>query len=393
MVASLENEKSNQACGILKEMNLDAWMIWIRETSQLADPVLKLILDADLVWQSALLFTKENEKIAIIGSMDAEGIRPKGIFDRIITYDQSISQTLLDELKRIGPTRIAINFSKNDVSADGLTVGMYQILQDYLEGTPYIERLVSAENFIGKLRGRKTQTEISRISKAVSITEEIFDEISRELKVGKTELNIYHRVHEMMVERGVASAWNPDHNPAVDAGPNKEFGHSGPTANKTKRGHLLHFDFGVRYEGYCSDIQRMFFFGSPDDVPREVQHAFETVRDAIQRAADFIRPGVTGNEVDTLARDYVKAQGYVEYKHALGHQLGRLAHDGGTLLGPFWEKYGRSPAGILEGGNVFTLELYVTTKNYGQVSLEEDIVVTKNGCKFLSKPQRELRCV
>ena len=137
----------------------------------------------------------------------------------------------------------------------------------------------------------------------------------------------------------------------------------------------------------------MFFFGKPKDVPAEITHAFDTVRDTIQKAAEFVRPGVKGNDVDTLARDFVKDQGYEEYRHALGHQLGLLAHDGGTLLGPYWEKYGETPSGLLEPGNVFTLELYVTTKEYGQVSLEEDIVVTKKGCEFLSTPQKELKCI
>ena len=100
-----------------------------------------------------------------------------------------------------------------------------------------------------------------------------------------------------------------------------------------------------------------------------------------------------GVDVDTFARDFVKERGYEEYQHALGHQLGLQAHDGGTLLGPLWERYGNTPNGILEPNNVFTLELYVTTENYGQVSVEEDIVITKDGCKFLSTPQRELRCI
>ncbi|MFX1595860.1 MAG: M24 family metallopeptidase, partial [Promethearchaeota archaeon] len=69
--------------------------------------------------------------------------------------------------------------------------------------------------------------------------------------------------------------------------------------------------------------------------------------------------------------------------HALGHQIGTNAHDGGVLLGPLWERYGDSPKGIVEEGNIFTLELYVKTKDYGMVSLEEDIVITKDGCQFL----------
>lgn len=393
MTANLEEEKSKQACTILAEMDLDAWLVWVRETSQMADPVLKLILGADLVWQSALLYTKKGEKIAIVGSLDADGIKSKSIFDTVLTYDKSITEVLISELDRINPQEIAINYSMNDVSADGLSVGMYKILQNYLERSKHRDKLVSAEKFIGKLRGRKTSSELERIQTAVRITEDIFREIQDELKVGLTERRIYNRMHQMMAERGVTSAWHPDHNPAVDAGPNKEFGHSGPTNNRTKEGHLLHFDFGVKFHGYCSDIQRMFFFGHPHDIPDEVNDAFETVRDAIQGAADFVKPGVTGNEVDALARNFVRDRGYEEYRHALGHQLGRLAHDGGTLLGPYWEKYGDSPSGQLETGNVFTLELYVTTKHFGQVSLEEDIVVTKEGCKFLSTPQKQLICI
>ncbi len=374
-------------------MNLDAWMVWVRETSQMADPVLELVLGGDLVWQSALLFTKEGEKIAIIGSLDADGVRPKNIFDRISTYDHSVSEILVKELDGINPQKLAVNFSRDDVSADGLTVGMYQILQDYLKDTPFVNRLVSAETFIAKLRGRKTSAELSRIQRAVDITEEIFDAIALELRVGMTELEIHNRMHQMMDERNVGNAWNEDHNPAVNAGPNKEFGHSGPTENRTKEGQLLHFDFGVRWGGYCSDIQRMFFFGRLEEVPTEIIHAFEAVRDTIQTCAEFMHPGVTGNQVDTIARNSIKERGYEEFRHALGHQVGRLAHDGGTLLGPYWEKYGESPSGILEPGNVFTLELYVTTKEYGQVSLEEDVVVTKDGCKFLSHPQDSIICV
>ncbi len=392
-MASIESEKVNQACDILKELGLDAWLVWVRETSQIKDPVLPLVLDCDLVWQSGLLFTKTGEKVAIVGSFDADAIRSKNLFDRVVPYVESVGAPLIEELRRLNPKEIAVNYSKNDVAADGLTVGMFRILKGYLSEALMDDRLVSAEELVSKLRGRKTISEVERIRKAVKITESIYDEMREKVRVGMTELEIYKMFHAAMETRGVSSAWNPDHNPAVDAGPDKEFGHSGPTENKTKVGHLLHFDFGVRWNDYCSDIQRMFFFGNPKDVPEEVETAFETVRDAIQSAARFIAPGKVGHEVDAIARGHVQDQGYDEYKHALGHQVGRQAHDGGTLLGPLWDRYGDSPKGVLEKGNVFTLELYVTTENYGQVSLEEDIVVTSKGCEFLSHPQTELICI
>lgn len=389
----IEKSKAQQACEILKELDIDTWLVWVRETSQMADPVLDLVLGGDLVWQSALIFTSTGEKLGVVGNFDKDGVDAKGIYDNIIPYTTGIRDELVKQLSRIDPGKIAINFSTNDVAADGLSVGMHMLLQDYLRNTPYSNRFISAENLVQKLRGRKTPEEVARIRKAIVITEDIFERAKRFVKIGMTELEIYNFFHQSMKEQGVTSAWDDDHNPAVDAGPYKQFGHTGPTENKTKEGQLLHFDFGVKYSGYCSDIQRMFFFGQKNDVPQEVQDAFETVRDGIQAAAKFARPGAVGYEVDAIARDFVKAAGYEEYQHALGHQIGRLAHDGGTLLGPKWERYGESPMGVVEVGNVFTLEFYVTTEHYGQVSLEEDILITRQGCEFLSKPQQELICI
>ncbi|MHA2117746.1 MAG: M24 family metallopeptidase [Candidatus Thorarchaeota archaeon] len=393
MNSDFQMEKVKQIPGIFREDDTDLWLIWVRETSQMADPVLELIYSGEFVWQSALLFVRNGEHVAIVGNFDSDATKSAGLFDRVIPYTESIREPLIQELKRIAPKKIAINYSKNDVAADGLSHGMYLILQDYLGDSDFKNRFVSAENIVSKLRGRKTPTEMERIKKAVQITESIFEEARTFLKVGMTEIEIQSKFHEAMNRHGVGFAWNKDHNPAVDAGPYKQFGHSGPTSNITKEGHLLHFDFGVKYQDYCSDIQRMFFFGKPEDVPEQVQHAFETVRDAIQAAADWIRPGAVGYEVDAIAREFVKDSGYEEYQHALGHQVGRQAHDGGALLGPRWERYGDTPMGVVEVGNVFTLELYVTTENYGQVSLEEDILITRKGCELLSRPQKELICI
>jgi Xaa-Pro aminopeptidase len=104
-----------------------------------------------------------------------------------------------------------------------------------------------------------------------------------------------------------------------------------------------------------------------------------------------LKPGVPGWQVDDAARQYIVDAGYPEYMHALGHLLGRSAHDGATVLGPQWERY----AGIcelpVEVGNIFTLELHVLVPNRGLMSLEEDVLVTKNGVEYLSTPQTQLR--
>jgi Xaa-Pro aminopeptidase len=125
------------------------------------------------------------------------------------------------------------------------------------------------------------------------------------------------------------------------------------------------------------------------EPPAQVQRAFDTVVRAIDAGAAALRPGVRGFEVDAAARRVVVEAGYPEFKHGLGHSLGRAVHDGGTMLGPRWPCYGRNTEAAVEAGNVFTLELSVTTEG-GVVGLEEDVLVTASGCEFLSDPQRHI---
>jgi Xaa-Pro aminopeptidase len=169
-------------------------------------------------------------------------------------------------------------------------------------------------------------------------------------------------------------------------------GHNAPTEIKIERGHLLHFDFGVRENDYCSDIQRMVYFLRPDETrpPEAVQRGFDTVVKAIQAAFESLQPGLPGVEVDRVARAVVTDAGYPPFQHATGHQVGRLAHDGGAILGPAWDRYGRTPFLLLEVGQVYTLEPSLMVPGYGIVGLEEDVLITERGGEFLSTPQTAL---
>lgn len=386
-------EKTNQVADILTECDLDLWLVFVRETSAAGDPILPLIYgEADLTWHSALLFTPDHQKIAILGRFEVETARKTGAFDIVLPYDEDIKPILMETLERIKPATIAINYSEDDVLADGLTHGMYLNLKRILDGSPFADRLVSAGQVISALRGRKTPREVERIQTAINSTLEIFEIIYRDLKPGMSEIEVARRMQTEVDKRGLDYAWPKNNNPAVNTGPDSPVGHNAPTELVIQSGHLLHFDFGVKQAGYCADIQRMVYFLKPRETepPESVQKGFETVVQAIQAAFNQIRPGVKGIEVDAAARSVVTQAGYPEYKYATGHQLGRLAHDGGTLLGPLWARYGDTPMMSIEAGQVYTIEPGLMVPGFGYIGLEEDILVTEDGAQYLAMPQTRL---
>jgi len=295
-------------------------------------------------------------------------------------------------LERLNPQQIAINTSQSDVLADGLTHGMYLNLQAMLQGTPFIDRLISAESLVGSLRGRKSDLEIARIRKAIVSTEEIYTKVFEWIQPGMTEIQVAEMMQAEVIRRGLGFAWPRSNNPAVNSGPDSPVGHNAPTEITIERGHLLHFDFGVREEDYCSDIQRMVYFLKPGESqpPEAVLKAFETEVRAIEAAFKAIHPGSKGVDIDQAARSVVTGAGYPEFKHATGHQVGRLAHDGGAILGPAWDRYGQTPFMPLEVGQVYTLEPSLMVPGFGIIGLEEDIVVTPDGAEYLSPPQTKL---
>ncbi len=391
---SLTREKLEQAVKLVQDSGCDAWMVFDRETADGGDPVLPLVLDGGLTWESALIVTRDGKKIAIVGNYDAPPLEASGDWDEVVPYVQGIKQLLLAVLDRVcGPDpKLAVNFSVNDSKADGLSYGMFLVLTKMFEGTSFEGCMVSAEQITMALRARKTPTEVKRIREAIKAGDEIFAMIGEFARVGRNEKEVFDFVQTEIDQRGYGYGWDRAGNPIVNSGPHSMIGHGKPSPEITiEEGHVFHIDLGVIVDGYSSDIQRCWFVGS--EVPPDVKNAAAVVNQCITNAAAALKPGVQGWEIDAIARKTLTDAGYEEYMHALGHQVGRVAHDGGAIIGPRWERYGSTPTIPVHKDEVYTLELGVVLPERGYLGIEEIVVVTSDGCEFLSERQMQIPCL
>jgi len=385
-------EKLRQAQELLAELDLDLWLIFVRESDLLPDPALEMVVGTHVTWQTAFLVPAHGETVALVGSLDRANMEAEGVFDRVVGYLEGIQQPLREELQRLAPRQVAIDYSVDSEIADGLTHGMYLSLLRILDGTPFAARLVSAEELISRLRGRKTPAETSRMRAAVAATLELLTEAQGFIAPGRTEQEVAEFLAARMRARGLPPAWAADHCPAVFSGPETAGAHAAPTARRVEPGHVVNIDMGVRVEGYCSDLQRTYYVPRAGELeaPPEVRRGLATIVAAISLAAARLAPGVPGHEVDAVARGHIVEAGYAEYPHALGHQIGRQAHDGAGLLAPIWERYGRRPFLPLELGQVYTLEPRLTVPGHGIATIEEMVQLTPTGCDWLGPRQEEI---
>jgi Xaa-Pro aminopeptidase len=389
---SLIREKVAQAAGLLEEFGVDCWITFTRESAINGDPVLPFLVTADLTWHSALIVGRDGRTRAIVGQYDKKMIEDTGAWDTVAGFVTGIREPLQEYLKEIDPGRIAVNYSESSEACDGLTHGMYLTLHRLLSEIGMAGRLESAERIISALRERKSATEIGHIREAIRTTEDIFRMVAGYIRPGRTEKEIAAFMTAEVARRGLVAGWDAATCPAVFTGPDTAGAHYVPTDRKVEPGHVLNMDFGVKVKAYCSDMQRTFYVleSGEREAPADVARGFAAIVDAIETSRRAMKPGVPGIEIDAVARRVLAAAGYDEFPHALGHQVGRFSHDGTALLAPNWEKYARRPFQPLEEGMVFTIEPRLTVPGRGVVTIEEMVVVTKEGAVWLSTPQKTI---
>jgi Xaa-Pro aminopeptidase len=388
----LVNEKVDQAVGILEEYGVDCWITFVRESGMMRDPMMDYLCPADMTWHSAFIITRSGETHAIVGEMEKRTVEELEVYGRVTGYVEGIKKDLLDYLKALDPATIAVNFSRTSEVCDGLTHGMYLLLEEMLADIGFQDRLISSEEIASSLKARKTATEVGRMKEAIGHTLDIFGMVKEFIQPGRTEKEIAAFMALEARARGLSFGWDPAHCPAVFTGPDTAGAHYQPTDRAVERGHILNMDFGLKVEDYTSDLQRTFYILEEGETkePPEVRKGFDTIVEAIEGARAALKPGVKGVEIDRVAREHIVARGYEEFPHGLGHQVGRFAHDGTALLGPAWEKYANKPFETIEENMVFTIEPRLTVPGRGVATIEEMVLVTARGAEYLSEPQTEL---
>jgi Xaa-Pro dipeptidase len=236
----------------------------------------------------------------------------------------------------------------------------------------------SAVECLASLRMVKEESEIEAMRRAVQVAQQALLDIIPAIKSGVTEQQLASELTFQLLCRGSNPAL--PFSPIVASGPNSANPHAFPTHRVLSPGDLLVIDWGANVDGYYSDLTRTFCLGRPEE---EYIHIAEVVLEANTAARARVVPGANASQVDLAARVVIEAAGYGKYfTHRTGHGLGLEIHE---------EPYIRSDNLLpLKSGMTFTIEPGIYLPDRGGVRIEDNVVVTEQGCESLSDLPREL---
>lgn len=382
-------EKLVQIKDILIEKNTGLWLLMGRETMDVSDPALKYVLPVDVMGVSAFFFLSSGKRLALVRNQDVGGLQRIDVFDVVRGYKDNFDEQLKSMIAEIDPNIIDLNIDMYDALTDGLTAGLYLRLMKALEGTVYADRIQMGE-IIRHVRGRKIQKEINVMTKCLMELNRACELLSRELRPGMTEGQVYDFCQAFMKEHGLTSSWDSNCCPLVHAGARAVHDMVRPAGNDIRPGDVFHLSIGAKLDGYATDFQRSWYVleDGEDEAPSEVRQAFDQIVSTIEHMRVSLKPGMQGKEIDAIARTMMAEAGYT-YERGCGHTVGMALHDGVVTLGPDNSTLGRLPEMIVEKDYVFTLELFAKTSR-GIVAVEEMVRVGDDCGQFLYIPQKEL---
>ena len=183
-------------------------------------------------------------------------------------------------------------------------------------------RLVPFDSRINGFRGTKEEWELQRMRKAQSITDAAFAEVVTKIRPGMTELELQAELIYCLYKNGGQGL---SFDPIVVSGPNTSLPHGVAGERVIREGDFVTMDFGVLYQGYCSDRTRTVAVGFATE---EMQKVYHTVLEAQLAGIAATRAGVAGKDIDAAARKVITDAGYGPYfGHGYGHSLGLEVHE------------------------------------------------------------------
>ena len=290
----------------------------------------------------------------------------------IVPQGSVLAEVAGEHLKRLGCVRVGFE-------AGNLTVSGYEALQ---KAVPEGIELLGRGGLVEGVRAIKDEAEIAAIRAAVAIADACFDFIRATAKVGMTEKALAWEIETFMRQTKGAARLSFDS--LIGSGPQSALIHGKPSdriIGSSGMSEFLLCDFGCELNNYCSDITRTLVVGGqPTPAMRDL---YDAVFRAQEAAIAAIKPGATGKSVDSVARDLLTTAGYGEaFGHGLGHQLGRVVHDGPA--------FSQKAEVTLEAGMVVTVEPGAYLENLGGVRIEDDVLVTATGCEILTQSPKEM---
>ena len=236
----------------------------------------------------------------------------------------------------------------------------------------------SAFNFILRVLRQEYSRRMRAKEEALSVSSGRF--ILKKIKVGISEKELAKILSEFLRKRAHGISFRT----IVAFGKNSSEIHHKVTSQKLKFGDVIMLDFGAKVNGFCSDITRTVFFGK---ATKKQKNVYKAVLKAQEKSLNYLKSSVIshksikGFEVDKVARDYIRKQGFPSIPHGLGHSIGRKVHQGPRL----------SPKSkfFLKPGMVFTIEPAVYLKKFG-IRIEDEVLIKKSGIEVLTNADKKL---
>ncbi|PTM58554.1 M24 family metallopeptidase [Desmospora activa] len=314
------------------------------------------------------------EPFLVCPSLERSRAEQAGWTADILTY--SDAEDPWSKVKKAYQDRLNQDAIRLAVEKSQLPLARAEALQALFSTVTFID----GEAIINEHRAIKDDDEIAILERAAVLADFGVEAGVSVLQEGITEMEVVAHLEAELKKKGIHEM---AFSTMVLFGEKTGEPHGKPGSRTLKRGDLVLFDLGVVLEGYCSDITRTVAFQTVDD---ELQRIYQTVQHAQTAALQQCRPGIPMREVDIAARTIIDEAGYGEYfSHRVGHGLGLDAHEFPSIHD--------QNENILKEGMVFTVEPGIYVPGKGGVRIEDDVLITADGCKILTQYPKDWRVV